>query len=128
MGMDLLPRHKGVRPFAASWMEWSALINFVETLGGDVSMASGSNDGEYIDAKTLKGWAKLIESVDLRRVYGMYDHIGEPVLRVDTDGYRLFQWQNEGLKPCPVMMFHMYAASLRAFAAFCRDAGGCWQH
>jgi len=89
MGMDLIPT-RGDDGFHANWASWryiSALLCQLAIEGKvDVSRLRGSNDGDYINAKTARAWGKaVLDALERNRIRNIKfeDRFGlreEPIL------------------------------------------------
>lgn len=60
MGMDLIPRKKGLKHLHFNWFGWGQLGDLLEELGCDLSLMRGTNDGDYIPASVCRSWANAL--------------------------------------------------------------------
>ena len=125
MGMDLIPRNRNIEAYHANWTSWAVIAEAVAALGGETAKLSGSNDGAYIDAATLKQWAKLMEQGH-SKLYVLSNGDRELVRKSET-GYELFAWYNAGYSVTPVGDWYDGGTFVEEFVAFCRTCRGCWQ-
>jgi hypothetical protein len=123
--MDLIPRNRSIDAFHANWSTWAVLAEVVQAVGGDTTKLSGSNDGEYLDAPTLKAWAKLLEQ-GCEKLY-VISNGDQEIVRESQHGYELFSWYNAGYSVTPLVDWYDGREFVERFIEFCRTCRGCWQ-
>jgi len=131
MGMDLAAR-SSIEGFHSNWSGWSFLGDCLVACGCDVSKMSGSNDGEYVDAKTARKWAKSVRR-EISRLYVAdipedqpFSHTPE-VLR-DEDGYSLLRWTGDGVSVSYLQDNNNLLGFLNNFLTFLEGSSGFWQY
>lgn len=63
MGMDLVPVNRQCDPVHFNWTGWRMIGELLEDTGADLSLFSGSNDGEKVDKATALKWAASLKQV-----------------------------------------------------------------
>lgn len=124
MGMDLIPRNKEVESKGYNWTGWRILGDLLESMGCDLSKMAGSNDGQYIDAKTCRAWAKALQmnlDADLIRVLYVKDNA---YFGGGYDKLVLYEHKTKlDLKPLPEHFKEWVLSSIKFF----NECRGCRQ-
>jgi hypothetical protein len=129
--MDLVPRRPEAGVFHANWTGWAYIAEVLELAGADTREMSGTNDGEYVHARTARSWGRAVRRI-LPRL--MNKRVPDSLY---SDGYR----EVPVLKPgdgagtatdCTAGdLFPLDEETkewLRRFADFCERSGGFWQY
>lgn len=147
MGMDLVPlsvkdtSDEENTHFHANWRGWSAIASMLDALGADMSLFSGSNDGDEVTEEIAESWGRVVEeNFDNLYVLDVVEPDAQSFARnrnliLPGIGYDLIHWsQYRGehgdlevtinrLSDCGGL-----AAFIRHFAKFCRNSRGFAQY
>jgi hypothetical protein len=147
MGMDLVPFSVKDKTdeenihFHANWSGWSAIASMLSALDVDMTLFSGSNDGDEVPAEIAESWGRAVEEnfdnlyvLNVEELHGPDWARGRTLILPGT-GYDLIKWsQYRGengdldvtirrMRDCE----HL-AQFIRHFAKFCRNSGGFAQY
>jgi len=67
MGVDCIPRNKNVKPFHANWTCWYFLHQTLLLARADTSEMAGTNDGNWVSARTARKWARCLRRLLARK-------------------------------------------------------------
>ena len=145
MGMDYIPRRGDAASFHLNWWGHSEIARVLEQLGADLTEWSGSNDGDYITARTCRQWASTLRaglaagvirqvSVPYRRhgpriipvVTGVEVEVGSLTHVLNVIYFGVDEVIAIGQAPTSEISAEM-AAHINAFADFLDQCGGCRQ-
>lgn len=131
---ELADESKGPNGFHANWTWWGVLLSCLDVLGADLTLASGSNDGDEVPHETALAWAELLEPALPNLVFIEVKHEDSSFSRTSahilpSDGFRLLEY---GRVPDAEMCFLSDKPSLYAyleeFVLFLRTCGGFAQY
>lgn len=133
LGMSSIPdSDDGPAGFHANWTWWGVLLGCLDSLGADLSSASGSNDGDEVSAETATAWADLLEPALNSLVLVQVKHT-EPNSKFDhttvhllpSDGFRLLEYARvDGAQISFLNDLPSTEEYLKEFAHFLRTCGG----